>query len=543
MKHVFIILAHKCPEQIYRLVNQLDEPGNYFVIHIDAKVEMLPFHKIMANKDNSVYFIEDRVNITWGSFSMIEASLLLLKYVKDNLPDTDRVTLLSGQDYPIKTNKFIKDFFAKNKDVIYLNFFRLPFDNWYGGGISRFPNFYRIDKHVKIYGGSQWWSLPFKIVSYILDFIENNSFFLQYFKTVTIPDESFFQTLLLNCDDAFISCNLQSKHLWYIKWAPPYAHPSILRTDDLPGLMDSDCLFARKFDFEIDKQILDSIDEHIKPLTKVGIGMGNQRMKKQAFLYLTHRDEPSVLESYEDFVKESSNSGDCHLLFHNRYFPSSKHLSRLKPFMFDDSILTSLSYQPISEQLIPGNNHFPVLAFYLKNSDYDYYWLIEDDVKFNGKWSDFFNSSLLKDVSSDFLTTNINKFTDQPYWYWWNSLKHPEIQLPNAEKIRSFNPIYRISNAALKYIDACLREGWSGHHEVLIPSLLLHNGYSVNDFSTNVPYGLMKHSIGFYEPASQDYAGGMGDGSMRYRPEIKPEEMTKMYLYHPVKNNRFSSRS
>lgn len=52
-------------------------------------------------------------------------------------------------------------------------------------------------------------------------------------------------------------------------------------------------------------------------------------------------------------------------------------------FVFTSDVLNELGYTPIEKgKLVPGSNHFPLLKFFKENQCYDYYWLVEDDVRF-----------------------------------------------------------------------------------------------------------------------------------------------------------------
>ena len=55
----YIILTHKSPIQLERLISKLDDEDINFFIHIDAKTNIEPFKYL--EKDN-VIFLEDRTS-------------------------------------------------------------------------------------------------------------------------------------------------------------------------------------------------------------------------------------------------------------------------------------------------------------------------------------------------------------------------------------------------------------------------------------------------------------------------------------------------
>lgn len=67
-------------------------------------------------------------------------------------------------------------------------------------------------------------------------------------------------------------------------------------------------------------------------------------------------------------------------------------------------------------------------------------------------------------------------YAEDKEWFWWNSYQGKTMNIPLRERLRSFNPIYRISEKALNFLDEFLKAQNCGHHEVLIPSSLFHSG-------------------------------------------------------------------
>ncbi len=240
------------------------------------------------------------------------------------------------------------------------------------------------------------------------------------------------------------------------------------------------------------------------------------QMNKQVLLFLSNKTDERILQRYEAIKKVSSPSIDVFFLYHQQgKLPSSIRCER--HFAFTDTILSELGYKPIESSLLPGSNHFPLLQFFLQKEKYDFYWLIEDDVYFNGDWCDFFRS--FQDDKSDFLTSGIEKFNESPHWYWWYTLRTP---LNNPDRIKSFNPVYRLSGQALACIDSALKNGWSGHHEAVMPTILFNKGFTLSDFGGN----------GSFVPGNRRNKYYTKD-TMSYLPVYM--DNIPNYLYHPFK--------
>ncbi len=544
MNIVYLILAHKNAKQLNRLIDRLKGANTFFVLHIDAKCNLAEYKDAIRENDANIHFVYKRVNCNWGKFSIVEATLNGLKYIVKSIKDADRVVLLSAQDYPIKKINYINDFFSNQPEAIFINHFTLPYKKWLGGGTFRFPNYERINSIMAIHAGAQWWSFPMSVVKKLLKMIVTYPAFTKYFSTVIVPDESFFQTLLFNSGEPFID-NVTNGNLTFTAWEPPYNHPNTLTIGDFDTLRASELLFARKFDEQIDSHILNRIDSEIlgvematpspSPEVKPGINPV-KRIAKQAFLFMTNKDTKPILNAYNSFKNAAGNFGNVKLLFHNAANGNiSKGITQLDPFLFDESILHTLGYKPLGPGFLPGSDHFPLLHFYLHNPDYEYYWKLEDDVRYNASWKDFLQFFDAPEINADFISAHIMHYADHPHWRWWSSLRNPYTHMPNIYKVSSFNPIIRISNAALATLHRQLLAGWQGHHEVLIPTLLNFAGHSLMDFGGDGKYVPSSWRNRFYENPGTGAVIASDTSTVRYRPLIDKLEMNKPLLYHPVK--------
>ena len=114
-------------------------------------------------------------------------------------------------------------------------------------------------------------------------------------------------------------------------------------------------------------------------------------------------------------------------------------------------------------------------------------------------------------------------------------MAHPYFVIPQEQRLRSFNPIYRISRNALELLHKALLSKWCGHHEVLIPTLLYESVLSIHDFGGKgefVPEGFENR---FYMGNSPNKKGILSDGTMRWRPVFQEVGELKNKLYHPIK--------
>jgi hypothetical protein len=137
----YIILVHKNPLQLIRLVNKLSESNVYFYIHIDKLVDSKPF--LEAAKDiSNIHFISDekREEGVWCGIGLVKATINTLNQI---ITDDRKgyCILLSGQDYPIKNNLYIKTFLLKNYGLNFIETFDIPTENWFHKGMDRINNY------------------------------------------------------------------------------------------------------------------------------------------------------------------------------------------------------------------------------------------------------------------------------------------------------------------------------------------------------------------------------------------------------------------
>lgn len=93
----YLLLTHKDPQQVEDLTRRLLDlsPGSQVVVHHDADSGDPPWR---GHPSAPIHLVE-RCRVSWGDWSMIEATLRLIRYAVDRL-DADWFVLLSGEHRP-----------------------------------------------------------------------------------------------------------------------------------------------------------------------------------------------------------------------------------------------------------------------------------------------------------------------------------------------------------------------------------------------------------------------------------------------------------
>ena len=191
----------------------------------------------------------------------------------------------------------------------------------------------------------------------------------------------------------------------------------------------------------------------------------------------------------------------------------------------------------LGHTLIPGNCHLTLLDFYRRHPEFDYYWVIEYDVAFTGHWGEFFTA--FADVDADLIASHVRSYDEDPAWPWWGSLRSPDgAPGPRPSLVRAFCPIQRVSRRALQLLERRMQEGWSGHFETLVPTLLKREGHTLLDLGGTGSYVTPAFRNRFYRGFGWS-DGRLRFGTMRYRPPFGSLRWPrKSTLYHPVKPTR-----
>ena len=277
-KTAVLLLTHKNENQVNRLINHLSQDFDVFV-HIDKSSD------IKINKEENV-FVFKKYYSYWGSFSIVLATLFLLKNAYKN--NYERYILLSGQCLPVKSNKYIKDFFQNNNKE-YISPDKLPRNCWNdNGGYDRINKFHKnktliiknnifyyfeklllkiISKIFKrpvndneYYGGSQWFSCSNNCAKSIIEYLSKNKRFLYRFYWTNCADEIFFHTLVMKFKDL----SFADTGIFYIDWDSGPEYPKVFKINDYDNIINQNKLFARKFDENIDNEIINKIYNYIK---------------------------------------------------------------------------------------------------------------------------------------------------------------------------------------------------------------------------------------------------------------------------------------
>jgi Core-2/I-Branching enzyme len=282
MKLAHLILAHNKPHQLLLLVNRLSHKNADIYIHLDLKTDIAHFQALKSLPN--VFFVNDRESVVWGEYSIIQATLNGMSEILNSGMRYSHINLLSGLDYPLKTASDIQNFLFARANQNFMWYDRI-FNDWVHGqkrmntyylGDYRFPGRYhiaallnkalparRLPNRLTAYGRAQWVTLTTDCVAFVLKYINDNRALQRYFKMTWAVDEVFFQTIICNSEwkDTVVNDNLR-----YVVLKPDF-RPATFTIQDGAALLASGKCYARKFDMDVDSEILSFIDAALTKTT------------------------------------------------------------------------------------------------------------------------------------------------------------------------------------------------------------------------------------------------------------------------------------
>lgn len=270
-----LMLTHRGPAQIARLVSRLTGDGNTMVaVHHDPNGEPLTLRP-----SSSVALVPDPVPCPWGRLSRAVAIRKSLRWLRENLPEMSWVLVISGQDYPIRTMASIRADLAAAGCDAFVRHYRLDGDPhedvhpWQTVTRQRYlyrrrvpgsarsyrlpwPRPYPFPGGEGLYAGSHWCNLSARAVDKVVDSPLNEPL-LHYLRRSPLPDEAWTATAVVSGKPELTVVNDRRR---YIRWPGKSSHPVALTPEDLPQMRASSDFFARKVNLAKWPEACDALD-------------------------------------------------------------------------------------------------------------------------------------------------------------------------------------------------------------------------------------------------------------------------------------------
>ena len=280
MRQAYVVTAYKEPAQIERLIKRLSHESFDFYIHLDKKIDKTAF--LYLGDMERVYFVRKPALVRWGAHNLTVGILNSFKEILNSGRQYDFISVLSGQDYPLKPVDQLYFFLEKNigKNFIY---FKDPGEEWWSHNVKRVSQYHMTNlgfkgKHrlgyfinsvlprrkfplpYKLYGGpcATHMTLSIECAWYVVSFMEKDKRLMRFSYFTWGSDEFLIDTIIMNSK---FRNNVVNDNLYYIDWSQGGNNPKVFTMADFEALSKTDKFYARKFDIKVDSTILDKIDE------------------------------------------------------------------------------------------------------------------------------------------------------------------------------------------------------------------------------------------------------------------------------------------
>ncbi|MBS6396174.1 MAG: hypothetical protein KH452_03325 [Clostridiales bacterium] len=285
VKIAYLVIAYMDPEQLQRLCLRLTQDADVYV-HINASVDIGPFKNALEELQGKgrLEFSEERYRVVWGGYSILKAAFSMMDQAKQK-KEYDRYVLLTGLDYPIKSDAQIQQFFCEHAQTEYIHAGVVTgeeHDHLYyytardyklrnkclqvwekllrTAGKKGKPDYVIHEgKKYPIYGISPKWALSGECAAYLLDFYKKNKKFNRYFEYMHAPDDFYVATVLFNSE--FRERIEAEKDIFKIVWLPEDKGAKILEEEECEELLDCEQLYAKKFQSEYSRGLQQILEE------------------------------------------------------------------------------------------------------------------------------------------------------------------------------------------------------------------------------------------------------------------------------------------
>lgn len=263
MKHAYLIIAHNEFPVLQQLISSLDDERNRIFIHIDRKVKKLPDLK---TKHARLHVLQNRLRVEWGHHSQIYTELVMFEAALAH-KDCSFFHLISGTHMPLYSQDYIHRFFSAYNDkqllspldtdeteieakMMRYNFFvnqkvtspknggMLSHYGWrFLRAVQRYLNVYR-NRNYEYRKAANWLSLSRNAVTLL---VSRKSEIKRKYRFSMCADEFFVPSELYNSElrNTMIFSDRLLKH-------EINTHAIVYRLEDVPKLIASECLYARK---------------------------------------------------------------------------------------------------------------------------------------------------------------------------------------------------------------------------------------------------------------------------------------------------------
>lgn len=221
------VLAYSAPKTLAFSAKTFHESGMKVFVHLDKKMDLDAYITEMGGSADHCEFINNRKDVFWSGFNMIEATIELISAAL-SVEDISRIALVSDDSVPCRRMGEIVSELSMDAERISMRKLT-PQDPFF----ERYRGFFFFDhkatslkgrpietsqidlevlsnvlaanalmvrgkKVVDVYYGSQWWCITRSCAEIVVQTHQQDTHLRESFKFSAVPDESYIQTIIGN---------------------------------------------------------------------------------------------------------------------------------------------------------------------------------------------------------------------------------------------------------------------------------------------------------------------------------------------------------
>jgi Core-2/I-Branching enzyme len=281
----FLLLTHRSPEQVKRLVGVVAPCP--VLVHLDAHAgrQVWAEFQELAEECGQLDLVE-RTATGWGSWGLVQATLNGLERALDL--DCTHIVKMTGQDYPIRPIEEIAAFCKQSPATSWIPHDEIPvsFLGEKDGGVARTKHWHmavrghavsvpmnrRPPEGITPFYGQAQLVMSMPLARWLVAEVRRRPELVRFFRRTWMPNELFIPSLAMTSP---MAADVSGSNLWFTDWSAGGSHPKVFGREDIDELMAAALghagdlpggktkFFARKFDLQVDTDVLNLIDERL----------------------------------------------------------------------------------------------------------------------------------------------------------------------------------------------------------------------------------------------------------------------------------------
>jgi len=205
-------------------------------------------------------------------------------------------------------------------------------------------------------------------------------------------------------------------------------------------------------------------------------------------LFDAHKTDDFTLAQFGTYRR--ALEGVCEVVFVMHAAPGVRYELPEGALVLDDAAIFDRApcAKASQRRLLPGNVDLKMLAAVEALPGPERFFFVEYDVLATRALRGALNDLIAYTEGVDLAASFVRERSPDSTWMWWDTLLPPKgVACPPADFRKAFLPVTSFSRRMMTLYRAALNAGWTGHQEVLLPTIAQIHGLTLRDLSRSNP--------------------------------------------------------